>query len=386
MTNKERYAAFCQAQPEMPVMMQPWWLEAVCAGKQWDVMLLTKNDLDAESNLWQRIKARVRKRSDDAANAGNDEAQAVTAEALDPNEEIVAAMPYLLRKRLWYKFIIMPQMTPFGGVWMNEELFGSPELQEKLAKAIARKLREMHLAYYYQKFPVGNPLPYWLGKRDMKIEERVTYRINELPQIEAVEDGYSQNKKRQLRKAEGLEVDYDMTAEEFYRFHTACIAERGKKLSYTREFLLVLEKKARRAGQCAIIRVSGNVAENGAHGTNETEEPINEHGTTRKGTEQTLAAAFVVWDKRYLYYLIPAYLPSAAKSGASARLADEAIRLAKEKGLQFDFEGGNDDEGIANHYRQFGSKAVQYQSVSKLYRPSFVLLLWVYKWWEKRRF
>jgi hypothetical protein len=87
-----------------------------------------------------------------------------------------------------------------------------------------------------------------------------------------------------------------------------------------------------------------------------------------------------------LYYLLPAYLPSAAKSGASARLADEAIRLAKEKNLQFDFEGGNSDEGIANHYRQFGSKAVAYQSVSKLYRPSFQLLLWANKLWVQRLF
>ena len=97
-----------------------------------------------------------------------------------------------------------------------------------------------------------------------------------------------------------------------------------------------------------------------------------------------MAAAFVVWDKRYLYYLIPAYLPSAAKSGASARLVDEAIRLAKEKGLRFDFEGGNDDEGIANHYRQFGSRPVTYSSVTKLYRPSFALMLWLNKWKERK--
>ena len=80
---------------------------------------------------------------------------------------------------------------------------------------------------------------------------------------------------------------------------------------------------------------------------------------------------------------MPAQRVSASETGASARLAAEAIRMAKEKGLQFDFEGGNDSEGVANHYRQFGSKAVNYYSVSKLYRPSFALLLWFNKWWEK---
>ena len=324
MTAKEQYAEFCQHQPDMPVMMQPWWLEAVCAGKEWDVMVFTRNDIGMQS---------------------------------DKDDEIVAAMPYLIRKRLWYKFILMPQLTMFGGVWMTQELYGLPDMQERLAKLIAKKLRELGIAYYYQQFPAGNPMPYWLAKQRMKVENRVTHRIEELTDIDEVEKSFSENKKRQLKRAAALTIDYDMPAEEFYRFHAACMKERGRKLLYSREFLLVLEKKCRREEQCAFIRV--------------------------KEGEKTVAAAFVVWDKRYMYYLIPAYLPSAASSGASARLADEAIRLAKQKGLQFDFEGGNDSEGIANHYRQFGAKTVAYQSVSKLYRPSFALLLWANKWKEK---
>lgn len=333
MTNKEQYAAFCKQHPDMPIMLQPWWLEAVCAGKEWDVMLAKRSEIES-------------KRSARSNPEGSD--------------EIVAAMPYLLRKRLWYKFIVMPQMTQFGGVWLDNEVQASPDMQERLAKQIAQRLRAMRIAYYYQKFAVGNPMPHWLSKHRMEVEQRVTYRIDDLTSIDEPEDAYSKNKKRQMQKAEGLQVDFDMTAEEFYRFHTACMAEREKKLTYTREFLLVLERKTRRAGQSAFIRINNG--------------------------EQTVAAAFVVWDKRYMYYLIPAYLPSAAETGASARLADEAIRLAKEKGLQFDFEGGNDSEGIANHYRQFGSKAVNYCSVSKLYRPSFALLLWLNKKWEQRKY
>lgn len=328
MTPKEQYIAFCKRYPDLPVMLQPWWLEAVCAGKKWEVMLITRSELGRKQSA-----------------ISNQE------------DEIVAAMPYLLRKRLWYKFIVMPQMTMFGGVWMSSELFGSPDMQERLAKVIARKLRALRIAYYYQQYPIGNPMPFWFAKQRMKVEDRVTYRIDDLTDIESVEDAFSQNKKRQLKKAESLTIDYDMTAEEFYRFHSACMRERGKNLSYSREFLLVLEKKCRREGHGTFIRV-------------------------RDG-EQTAAAAFVVWDKRFLYYLIPAYLPSFAKSGASARLADEAIRLAMEKGLQFDFEGGNDNEGIAGHYKQFGSHPVTYQSVSKLYRPSFALLLAANRWKEK---
>lgn len=343
MTNKEQYAAFCEQHPEMPIMMQPWWLDAVCAGKHWDVLLFTRQEIKAKC---QEI-------------------------------EIVAAMPYLLRKRLGYKFIVMPQMTMFGGVWVTDEVQESPDMQKCLAKLIAKRLREMKVAYYEQKFTVGNPIPELLGKRQMRCTERVTYRIDDLSSIEDVEDSFSKNKKRQLRKAEGLQVDYDMTAEEFYRFHTDCMRERKRKLTYSREFLLVLERKARRAGQSAFIRITTTTP------AVETSTAATETNTAAAQEPKTVAAAFVVWDKNYLYYLIPAYLPSAADTGASARLADEAIRLAKEKGLRFDFEGGNDDAGIANHYKQFGAQTVTYHSVTKLYRPSFAGLLLLNKWKER---
>ena len=286
------------------------------------------------------------------------------------SEDIVAAQPYLLRKRLWYKFVVMPQMTLFGGIWLSNEVHASPDMQKRLAKLITARLRAMRIAYYYQQYPVGNPMPHWLGKQWMTVEERVTYRIDNLTALDEPESTFSKNKQRQLKKADPLEVDYDMTAEEFYTFHKQCMSERQRRLTYSREFLLVLERKARRAGQCTILRIS-------------SQSSANSNQPSVVSNQQTVAAAFVVWDRNYLYFLIPAYLPSAAETGASARLADEAIRLAKEKGLQFDFEGGNDDEGVANHYRQFGSQPVNYYSVSKLYRPSFALLLWLNKWREK---
>ena len=59
MTNKERYHELCQTNNDIPIFMMDWWMEAVCAGKQWDVLLYTQQGTDT----------------------------------------IIAAMPYLLRKR-----------------------------------------------------------------------------------------------------------------------------------------------------------------------------------------------------------------------------------------------------------------------------------------------
>ena len=81
MTNKERYSAWVAEQEYVPIFMQPWWLDAVCAGKEWDVLL-----------------------------------------AEDEQGNIIGAMPYLLRKRAWYKYIIMPQQTQIGGIWVTPEI------------------------------------------------------------------------------------------------------------------------------------------------------------------------------------------------------------------------------------------------------------------------
>ena len=49
MTNRERYAAWCEQIGNVPLMMQPWWLEAVCAGKEWDVILVESQKSKDES-------------------------------------------------------------------------------------------------------------------------------------------------------------------------------------------------------------------------------------------------------------------------------------------------------------------------------------------------
>ena len=50
MTNKELYREFCKKNHHLPIFMQDWWLDAVCAGKEWDVMLCVKRG-DEEMRL-----------------------------------------------------------------------------------------------------------------------------------------------------------------------------------------------------------------------------------------------------------------------------------------------------------------------------------------------
>ncbi len=312
MTNKEEYAAFCAEQEDMPVFMQAWWMDAVCAGKQWDVLLWTDDEC-----------------------------------------KIAAAMPYLYRKRLWMHYILMPQQTQIGGIWIREDKREDKDFLQIVADDAVKQLKEMNLSYYYQQYPVDSPMPELMKERGFKVKERITYRIEDLSDLDKVLNAFSKNKKRQLQKALTLNADTDMNAEDFYRFHEACMKEQDKKITYTREFFMVLYLKAFRNGQCKILRI-------------------------RNLEGETAAAAFLVWDKQRMYFLIPCYSPRFKESGAGALLVWEALKLARQQGLQFDFEGSM-IRGVANHYKQFGSIPATYCSVRKYYRPLFAIALLINK-------
>ena len=312
MTNKERYSKWTAELEFVPVFMQPWWMDAVCAGKEWDVLLVE-----------------------------------------DENGEILGAMPYLLRKRAWYKYIIMPQQTQIGGIWVAPEVTGDKWKTAEVCRQLKEQMDKMDLAYYYQQYLPGSLCVDAMHALGFKTKERVTYRVDDLSDLDALITSFSKNKKRQLQKALSLSVDRSMDIEDFYRFHVHCLASRNRKISYSREFLVVLERRAQRQGQCQIIRI-----------TNADGKPY--------------AAAFLVWDKHYLYYLIPCYDPAFSDSGAGALLALEAMKLAREKKVHFDFEGSM-DRGTAKHYSQFGSTPTKYYSVEKYYKPFFRLAIWFQK-------
>ena len=312
MSNKERYIEWAGAQEYVPIFMMPWWMDAVCAGKEWDVLL-----------------------------AENEEG------------EIIGAMPYLLRKRAWLRYIIMPQQTQIGGIWVTPEITADRWKTAEVCRVIKEQLDRMNLAYYYQQYLPGSLCVDAMRALGFKTKERVTYRMDDLSDLDKVIANFSKNKRRQLQKALSLHADHTMDIEDFYRFHTQCLAARKRKISYTREFLLVLERKARRLGQCAVLSIC-----------NADGEPY--------------AAAFLVWDRNYMYYLIPAYNPAFGDSGAGSLLVLEAMKMAREKHVLFDFEGSM-DKGTARHYKQFGSMPVTYYGVEKYYKPLFGLAIWFQK-------
>ncbi len=313
LTPKERYAQLCSSGADIPLFMQHWWLECVCAGKRWEVWLY-----------------------------------------LDASGSILAAMPYLYRRRMGnVRFVVQPTHSQLGGVWLSPEVRNDEALQYTIAESLVQHLKSLKLWYYYQQYNIGSPMVGILSSMGFTVKRRVTYRIDDVSDMAAVERACSKNKKRQLQHAIDLTVRHDMDPEEFYNYHRDTLHRRRREISYTREYFLVLYHHALRRGQGEIISLHDN------------------HGTT-------LAAAFVVWDNTALYYLIPAFDISRKETGASARLPIEAMKLASEKGIAFDFEGSM-IPGVAKHYQQYGTTAVEYFSVERVYTPLFRLMRWIYR-------
>ena len=410
MTNKEIYSEWIKTQERIPVFMQPWWLDAVCAGKEWDVIIVESQKSKVESSLSQAETptgpkeltgdeqvsdaASARQASDEhpiSTRSASDEhpmqaaekegenngesvsgenvsgesvnGDKVSAEKGEGNEgekEIVAAMPYMVCKKWWMKWIVMPQETQIGGIWLDENHEFSAEELTAVCQQVADVLAAKKMHFYYQQFPVGSPCPEIFKSLGFKIKERVTYRIDNLTNLDKVIDKFSKNKKRQLQKALSLHAESNLTAEEFYALHMLWLSLQKKQISYSREFFLVLEQKLRRHKQSQILTIC-----------NADHEPY--------------AAALLVWDSQRMYYLIPCYNPEYKESGAGALLVLEAIKLAREIGVSFDFEGSM-IRGVAQHYKQFGSLPNTYYSVEKYYKPIFRLMIWAQKLREWNKF
>lgn len=307
MTNKEQYCEWAPHQEHLPIFMQPWWLDAVCAGKQWDVLL-----------------------------------------SHDEHGSIQAAMPYMLTKKFWHTWISTPPMTQHGGAWLSQNggLIEGTDLAidiRRISEDIVEQMSALKISFYTQQFPIASKIVTALKALDFRVKQRVTYRIEDLHDLDKVINAFSKSKKVMLQKSLSLHAERGLTAEEFYSFHSSVMQTKHKELSYTREFLLVLDRKARRNGQAetiAIKNADGNI----------------------------YAAAFLVWDKHTLYYLIPAIDPLHKNSGASALLVLEALKLAREKGVIMDF-CSQQHRAQDNHYKQFGAQKAEYCLVEKSFSP-----------------
>lgn len=306
MQRKEIYRKLCERE-DIPLLGTYAWMEAISVGKEWDVVFVWTDPTQQDA------------------------------------DHVAAAMPVHLWSRFGQRAILMPQLTMHCPIYCRPNT-NTSSIYRLLAEELDQYCRAHHICYCYLKGEWPEEFRTSLSQKSYSLVERKTHRIQPGQNREEIIAHYSENKRRQLRHAQGL-TKVELTSEDFYDFHRRCLEERGECITYSLELLQTLFTPMLERKEAVLW---------GAMNT--------------KG--ELLAGLGLVWDKSTCYYLLPAYWRPGSKSGAMAWLTTEAIVSASENGLVFDFEGGNEG-GIARSYREFGGVPATYHSAEKFYSPLF---------------
>ena len=194
MSNQMRYRQFCQQIPGLPIFAQPWYLDAVCEGGEWD------------------------------------------AAVVQQGEQIVAAMPYFRKKKGPFRYLTMPHFCKHLGPYLHPEFQGL-KFEHKFYEALIGQLPAVHASKQEFHPSVTNWLPfYWRGYRQTT---RYTYQLNLEAGLEAVYQGFNRNVRRNLKKAEKeLSIRLDMPPADFFNINLLSFQRQGIAPPYSRELFL----------------------------------------------------------------------------------------------------------------------------------------------------
>ena len=188
--NKEKYKQICEAEgSRIPLFQQYWWMETVCKGKRWDVLLSQRDG------------------------------------------RIEGALPYLVGKKYGLKFILQPQLTQFCGPWYNyPENVDHIEFEHRVGGDLAAQLNALRARVCLMHFSpdITDWLPFrWAGYRQTT---RYTYRFPSLADPDALFADASRVRRRHMEEVESLcTVDENVDLKEFVAFHKAYYARRGER-------------------------------------------------------------------------------------------------------------------------------------------------------------
>ncbi len=173
-TAREEYRLFAAHTPDLPLFMQPWYLDLVCEGGAWDAALVQKDG------------------------------------------KTVAVLPYFLKQKLAWKYVTMPQLCKQMGPFLLPE-YRNLKWEMRLYQALIEQL-PADLAAFEQNFnyTVSNWLPfYWKGFKQTTLYSYV------LPLEDSEELIFNQIEKNYRQKiraaANKIQLRHDLPLQELHR-------------------------------------------------------------------------------------------------------------------------------------------------------------------------
>lgn len=299
-TNKEKYKKICEEQDSIPIFLRFNWYNSLFSENDWGVVVEEQND------------------------------------------KIVGFLPYYVVKKVNFKVIVPPALTPYQGVWLdyNDEQKYTNRLsfEKKVITSLISKLPKVDS--FKQKFypDYTNWLPfYWKG---FSQTTRYTYILNNISNTDLLFADFRENIRREIRKAEKcLSISVLDTMDELYQLKVKAYQESKENYPFS---LILLNKvfdycKTNNCGELLAAKDSdGNIH----------------------------SIVLYVWDATSAYYLHGVTNPDFKTSGSMSLLLWEAIKRSSLKTKSFNFEGSM-IEPIERYFRAFGGTQTPYFEVSK---------------------
>ena len=283
------------------IFQQPWWLDAVAAGN-WDAAIVKNGD------------------------------------------EVVARLPFVVKKRLGLTLLTMPPLTQTLGPWIvTKPIKYTNRLGDEIHLCDALIEQLPRYDYFLQQFSptITNWLPfYWAG---FSASINYTYRLEELGDLDRIWSGMRSNIRGKVRKAQTrVHIRDDLDIEIFFQVWAKTFSRQRMRVAYDFEQIQRLDYACSQHGARHILFAED--AQGRIH-----------------------AVAYIVWDTETAYYLLSGGDPSLRDSGAQSLLLWEAIKFAAGKSKCFDFEGSM-LAPVEEFFRAFGAQQVPYFGISNASR------------------
>ena len=289
--SKDIYRKLPEQCEELPIFMQPWWLDLACGKDNWDAVTVEKSG------------------------------------------KIHAALPFFKKSKIGVRLLTQPPLTQFLGPWLRSTGGKNSTIlarQKDLMFELVEGLPDYDIYTQNWSPDLTNWLPFfWKG---FKQTTRYTYVLKNLVDQNFVWDNIAPKIRTDIRKASTrykLRMKKDPLLEDFLNLNEMTFHRQGKQQPYSRQFVERLDEQCRKQN-CRKIFLAEDEG------------------------SKIHAAVYIVWDKTKAYYLMGGGDPKLRSSGATSLCLWEAIKYAAQIVDNFDFEGSM-MEPVERFIRAFGA-------------------------------
>lgn len=255
--------------------------------------------------------------------------------------KIVGAMTYYMKKK---RCIEQPPLTQFNGLWIkypeNQKIYKRLSYENSIIRGILKQLNILKPLHFRQNFNYKFTNWQQFSWNKFIQSTRYTYVLSDTSDTDLLFNNFERDVKSKIKKASKIiTVSNDCTIDEFYTIFSMTFERQNQRIPYSFDL---------------IKRLDTAVIQNNA---GQMLKAIDENGEVH-------SAIYIVWDNESVYYIMGGGNPNLRKSGANALLIWNAINIASEKKLRFDFEGSM-IESIEKYFRNFNSTQVPFFTIER---------------------